>query len=61
MLTYRVFVLDENGFARVATTIMASDEEAAMKKAHELCGPHAKVELWVGPVRVAEEECQPQS
>jgi hypothetical protein len=59
MLTYRVFVLDEDGQPKVATTITAADEEEALRQARTLCGPHARVELWVGPVRVANEPCQP--
>jgi len=53
-------VLDDNGAPRIAATISASDEESALEQARELCGPHARVELWVGPVRVAEAACPSQ-
>ena len=60
-MIYRVFVLDDAGAPRVATTIEAADEDSALRQARELCGPHARVELWVGPIRVAEAACRPKA
>ena len=58
MLNYRVFILDDYGQPKLATTITAPDEDDALRQARALCGPHARVELWVGPVRVANEPCR---
>jgi hypothetical protein len=57
MLIYRVFVLDEHGQPKVSATVSASNEDDALRQAKALCGPYARVELWVGPVRVANEAC----